>query len=58
MGGRLAVYFIIGGLAAAHCAVIFWPPLPRLTIHRIPDDTVRHTRVSLGIATQEGAADP
>jgi len=32
--------FIIGGLAAAHCAVIFWPPLPRLTIHRAPDDTV------------------
>ena len=40
MGGRLAVYFIVGGLAAAHCAVIFWPPLPCLTIHRLPDDTV------------------
>src|SRR5688572_7350549 len=40
MGGRLACVFIIGGLAAAHCAVIFWPPLPCLTIHRLPDDTV------------------
>ena len=40
MGGRLALCIYMVGLAAAHCAVIFWPPLPRLTIHRIPDDTV------------------
>jgi hypothetical protein len=40
MGGRSACVFSIGGLAAAHCAVIFWPPLPCLTIHRLPDDTV------------------
>ena len=40
MGGRPALCVIRGGLAAAQCAVIFWLQLPRLTIHRPPDDTV------------------
>jgi len=50
--------FIIGGLAAAHCAVIFWPPLPRLTIHRVPDDTVPARASVTGYSNPGGSRRP